>query len=192
MHHAAHAFSPSESTLMVVPWHDPVVDHVGFDVRSAYVETFWLNILGPTASWTLRRLVNGLDRYPLGYELELEETASELGLSYSAATSNTFVRALQRCVLFGAAQPITDALAVRRRLPPVAARHLSRMPAGLQRQHAHWQVRDTNFSELERGLALAAAMMAAGDEPALVERQLLAIGVSPAAAQQAALSAGAA
>jgi DNA-binding ferritin-like protein len=66
------------------------------------------------------------------------------------------------------------------------------MPAGLQRQHAHWQVRDTNFSELERGLALAAAMMAAGDEPALVERQLLAIGVSPAAAQQAALSAGAA
>jgi len=192
MHHSAHAFSPSEPTLMVVPWHDPVVDHVGFDVRSSYVETFWLNILGPTASWTLRRLVNGLDRYPLGYELELEETASELGLSYSAATSNTFVRALQRCVLFGAAQPIADGLAVRRRLPPVAARHLSRMPSGLQQQHAHWQVRETTLTELERGLRLAEAMMAAGDEPGLVERQLLAVGVSPAAAQQAALTAGAA
>jgi hypothetical protein len=169
---------------MVVPWHDPVVDHVGFDVRSSYVETFWLNILGPTATWALRRLVNGLDRYPLGYELELEETAGELGLSYSAATSNTFVRALQRCVLFGAAQPITDGLAVRRRLPPVAARHLARMPAGLQRQHATWQVRETNLTELERGIALATAMVAVGDEPALVERQLLAVGVSPAAAVQ--------
>jgi hypothetical protein len=185
MHHSAHAFTPSEPTLMVVPWHDPVVDHVGFDVRSSYVETFWLNILGPTASWTLRRLVNGLDRYPLGYELELEETASELGLSYSAATSNTFVRALQRCVLFGAAQPITDGLAVRRRLPPVAARHLSRMPVGLQQQHATWQVRETSLSELERGITLATAMVAVGDEPALLERQLLAVGVSPAAAIQA-------
>jgi hypothetical protein len=187
MHHSATAFSPSEPTLMVVPWHDPVVDHVGFDVRSSYVETFWLNILGPTATWTLRRLVNGLDRYPLGYELELEETASELGLSYSTATSNTFVRALQRCVLFGTAQPIVDGLAVRRRLPPVAARHLSRMPAGLQRQHATWQVRETSLSELERGIALATAMVAAGDEPALVERQLLAVGVSPAAALHAVL-----
>jgi hypothetical protein len=187
MHHSAPAFSPSEPTLMVVPWHDPVVDHVGFDVRSSYVETFWLNILGPTATWTLRRLVNGLDHYPLGYELELEETASELGLSYSVATSNTFVRALQRCVLFGAAQPVTDALAVRRRLPPVAARHLSRMPVGLQQQHAHWQVRSTNLTELERGIALATAMVAAGDEPGLVERQLLAVGVSPAAALHAVL-----
>ena len=186
MQHSAQAFAPTEPTLMVVPWHDPVVDHVGFDVRSAYVEMFWLNILGPTATWTLRRLVNGLDRYPLGYELDLDETANELGLSYSAATSNTFVRALQRCVLFGASQPITDGLAVRRRLPPVAGRHLARMPAGLQREHAHWQVRQASLSDLERGLALAAAMMAAGDEPYMLERQLLAVGVSPAAATQAA------
>jgi hypothetical protein len=186
MHHSAPAFSPTEPTLMVVPWHDPVVDHVGFDVRSTYVETFWLNILGPTATWTLRRLVNGLDRYPLGYELDLEETASELGLSYSAATSNTFVRALQRCVLFGTAQPITDGLAVRRRLPPVAIRHLARMPAGLQREHAGWQVRETSLSDLDRALALATAMVAVGDEPGVLERQLLAVGVSPAVAVRAA------
>ena len=58
------AFRPP--TLMVVPWDDPVVDQVGHDVRSNYVEAFWLNVLGPTATWTLRRLVAGLDRYPLG------------------------------------------------------------------------------------------------------------------------------
>ena len=58
-------FTPTEPTLMVVPWHDPVVDTVGFDVRSPYVERFWLNILGPSASWALRRLVDGLDRNAL-------------------------------------------------------------------------------------------------------------------------------
>ncbi|MSW79476.1 MAG: hypothetical protein F2828_17635, partial [Actinobacteria bacterium] len=37
----------ADATLMVVPWHDPVVDALGYDVRSAYVELFWLNVLGP-------------------------------------------------------------------------------------------------------------------------------------------------
>jgi hypothetical protein len=179
-------FTPTEPTLMVVPWHDPVVDDVGFDVRSTYVELFWLNILGPSATWALRRLVHGLDRYPLGYELDLGETANELGLSYSTATSSTFVRALQRCILFGVSQPIADGLAVRRRLPPVAARHLARMPAGLQQQHRSWTVRQTTLEDLERGITLAQAMVAVGDDRDALERQLLAVGVSPAAAVEAA------
>ena len=29
------------------PWPDPVIDEVGHDPRSAYVETFWLAVLGP-------------------------------------------------------------------------------------------------------------------------------------------------
>lgn len=173
-------------TVMVVPWHDPIVDAVGFDVRSNYVELFWLNVLGPTATWTLRRLVTGLDRYPLGYELDLAETAGMLGLSYSTGTSNSFARALQRCQLFGMSQSMPGGgLAVRRKVPPVAARHLSRMPPQLQAMHSQWQVREFTLNDLERGCALAAAMVAAGDEPELVERQLLAVGVSPAAAVEA-------
>lgn len=177
---------PNDSTeLMVVPWHDPVVDSIGFDVRSAYVELFWLNVLGPTATWTLRRLVSGLDRYPLGYELDLSETANALGLSYSPGTSNTFVRALQRCILFGAAQPIPDGLAVRRRLPPVAERHLARMPPHLRDAHRSWSVRSCTIDDLARGTALAEVMVAAGDDVEVVERQLLAVGVPPAAATAA-------
>ena len=41
--------APPAATVMVVPWHDPIVDAVGFDVRSNYVELFWLNVLGPTS-----------------------------------------------------------------------------------------------------------------------------------------------
>lgn len=180
---------PEAPTVMVVPWHDPVVDSVGFDVRSNYVELFWLNVLGPTATWALRRLVTGLDRFPLGYELDLAETASMLGLAYSAGTSNSFARALQRCVLFGMSQPVPGGLAVRRRVPPVAARHLARMPPGLQAMHRQWQRRECSLSDLERGRALAAVMMASGDDPEVVERQLLAVGVSPAAAVEATASA---
>lgn len=177
--------APEETTVMVVPWHDPVVDAVGHDVRSQYVELFWLNVLGPTATWTLRRLVTGFDRYPLGYELDLGQTASMLGLAYSAGTSNSFARALHRCALFGVAQPLPGGLAVRRRVPPVAARHLSRMPLQLQEMHEQWKVREFSINDLERGIALADVMMAAGDDPEVVERQLLAVGVSPAAAAEA-------
>ena len=186
MHHAAATFAPNDDSLMVVPWIDPVVDQVGHDVRSQYAEYFWLNILGPTALWALRRLVIGFDRYPLGYELDLPETASALGLSYSPNTSGTFVRALQRCVLFGVSQPLPDGLAVRRRLPPVAARHLARMPAGLQQLHETWRVREVSLGDLERGRVLAAAMVTAGDAHEVVERQLLALGISPAAAVEVA------
>jgi len=176
-----------EPTLVIVPWHDDVVDPIGFDTRSTYVELFWLNVLGPTATWLVRRIATGLDEYPGGYELDLEQTARALGLSYAPGNSNPFTRALQRCVLFGVAQPISGGLAVRRRLPPVAARHVSRMPEHLQIAHRAWQ-RATRSrtspldAEIGRANLLAAAMVAAGDDPDVVERQLLGLGVSPATA----------
>ena len=48
---------PLPATVRVAPWDDPVVDRRGHDPRSAYVEQFWLSVLGPTATWLLRRLV---------------------------------------------------------------------------------------------------------------------------------------
>ena len=49
-----------EKTLVVVPWLDPIVDEVGFDVFSRYAEMFWLPIMGPSALWIQRRIVMGL------------------------------------------------------------------------------------------------------------------------------------
>jgi hypothetical protein len=34
-------------TLRIVAWPDPVIDTLGHDPRSWYVEHFWLGILGP-------------------------------------------------------------------------------------------------------------------------------------------------
>jgi hypothetical protein len=180
-----HRFSVEEQTVMVLPWHDPIVDAVGFEARSQYVELFWLNVLGPTATWTLRRLVTGLDRYPLGYEMDFGETASMLGLAYGVGTSNSFAKALQRCVLFGVSQQVPGGLAVRRKVPPVAGRHLARMPDALRAMHLQWQTREYSLSDLQRGRTLAEVMVNAGDDLEVVERQLLAVGVSPAAAAEA-------
>ena len=38
------------ATLHVSAWADPVLDRVGHDPRSAYVEQFWLGILGPSTT----------------------------------------------------------------------------------------------------------------------------------------------
>lgn len=172
--------------LMVVPWHDPIVDPIGHDVRSLYVEMFWLNVLGPTATWVVRRIVTGFDRYPLGYELDLADTAGALGLGYLPGGSSPFTRALQRCVMFGAAQPVDGALAVRRRLPPVARRHLARMPEGLRVIHHQWQTIESHgdHDNDRRARLLAEAMHRAGDDVGVVERQLVALGVPPLVAER--------
>ena len=64
-----------EKTLVVVPWLDPIVDEVGFDVFSRYAEMFWLPIMGPSALWIMRRIVMGFAEFPGGYEMDTEEIA---------------------------------------------------------------------------------------------------------------------
>lgn len=175
-------------TLIVRPWHDPVVEAVGYDARGPYVELFWLGILGPTATWVLRRLVTGLDAYPDGYELDLGETANALGLSLTAGTHSPFGRAMNRCVMFGMMHQVPDGVAVRRQLPPLSMRHLHKLPAHLQAAHTEWSDRSAGADEaaLDRAVALAQTMIRTGDEPHQLERQLLSLGVAPRVAVEAA------
>ena len=181
--HISPELTLTEPTLVVVPWHDELVDSIGYDPRSPYVETFWLNVFGPTSTWILRRMVTGLDEYPGGYELDLEQTAGALGLVFTPGAGNPFARSINRTVMFGAAQPVDGGLAVRRRLPPVSARHLSRMPPYLRAAHQSWS-RRTPSTQAQAGRAriLAEAMLRAGDPTDAVERQLLGLGISPVTA----------
>src|SRR5881227_2628443 len=86
--------------LTVRPWPDDVIDVLGHDPRSTYVETYWLGILGPSTTWLLRRLVAGLEASPSGYDLPLSETASCLGLGNKGGRHSPFMRSLARCVKF--------------------------------------------------------------------------------------------
>lgn len=187
--HPLGALEPSELIplplrVRVTPWDDPVVERRGHDPRSAYVEQFWLSVLGPTATWLLRRLVAGFDRHPEGYELDVGEAARALGLSVAKGMASPFAKALQRCVMFGVANRLSDSWVVRRRVPPISHRHLLRLPPAMQTAHEQWTRTTIHLDSLERAHTLAAAMLAAGDDRSLLEPQLLAVGVpGPAAAE---------
>ena len=176
----------ARTILMIRPWHDPLVDDDGHDPRSRYVETFWLGILGPTATWLIRRLAAGLDHEPDGYETDLGAMALTMGLGFTTGRSSPFSKALQRCVMFGLAHPIPGGLAVRRRVPQIAYRHLRRMPADLQAAHHAWATTTISLDCLTRAHRLATAMFDVGDDPAIIEHQLIALGVSDAVAAAAA------
>ena len=175
-----------DRVLTIRPWIDPVVDDCGYDPRSRYVETFWLGVLGPTATWLLRRLVAGLDRQPDGCEIDLAVLARQMGLGFEVNRVTPFTRGIQRCVMFGLAHSIPSGLAVRRRIPPVAHRHLKRMPDSVRVAHDQWQRTTVTLDELTRAHRLALAMMEVGDHVDVVEHQLVALGVGEVTASDVA------
>ena len=173
--HARRAFPADATALLVVPWDDPVIDQVGYDPRAAYVERFWLGILGPSATWLLRLLVDRLDRSPEGYRLDLDECASALGLGHRGA-AGAFPRTVNRCCQFGAARfPGPATFEVRRKLPPLSQRQIGRLPRALQLDHARWVDRPPRPSPtdlVERARQLALSLLQLGEDAAGTERQL--------------------
>jgi len=181
------------STLVVRPWEDAVIDELGHDPRSAYVERFWLGILGPSATWLLRRLVAGFDASPDGYELDLPTTATELGLGNRSGKHAPFVRSLERCCRFGAAELVDDAtLRVRRKLPPLTRVQVERLPDGLRSEHQVWLERpgaseppfDVEQSR-QRARQLALSLLQLGEDGETTERQLHRWRIHPALAHEA-------
>lgn len=79
----------------------------------------------------LRRIADLLDDSPAGFPLPLAPTAASLGLGHTKARNYWLVRTLGRVVWFGMAAIEDEHLAVRRRLPPLARRHIARLPGYL-------------------------------------------------------------
>jgi hypothetical protein len=177
--------------LRIVAWPDPVIDTLGHDPRSWYVEQFWLGIIGPTSTWLLRRMVARFDSEPEGFELDLEDTARALGLGGREGRHSPFARALNRCVSFHLARPHgAGALAVRRRLPPLPRRHLERLPLTVQELHSDWtraqRATGTLDEARQRSRRLALTLLDIGTDADALELQLMRWRVHPALAGEAA------
>ncbi|HEX2040151.1 MAG TPA: hypothetical protein VHF47_10515 [Acidimicrobiales bacterium] len=179
-------------TLFVRPWPDPVIDRLGHDPRSHYVETYWLGILGPSTTWLLRRVVAGFDDDGCGdgYELDLAETARCLGLGERRSRHSPFARALSRLVQFDVAQLQGDrVLAVRRRLPPLNRRQVERLPRSLRRSHQELREADLHVDAggqaRRRAEQLALSLLDLGEDAVAIERQLLRWKFPPTLAREA-------
>ncbi len=179
------------AALRIIPWSDPLVDRIGHDPRSAYAETFWLPIVGPTALLLLRHLATRFDEAPGGVQLQIAQTSRALGVGDRDGSNSPIVRTLARLELFELAcsDPTTPTIAVRRHLPPVNRRQLRRLPEPLQFAHAQWasaRLGEPPQAEARRrARRLALVLLEQGDDPDHVERVLASTGFHPAVSHDA-------
>src|SRR3954471_16934991 len=163
--------------LSIRPWPDAVIDTVGHDPRSFYVEEFWLSILGPSTTWLLRRVANGLEANPSGYSMPLADTARALGLGMKGGRHSPFMRALGRVCQFDLGQLQDEGtLAVRRKLPPLNRRQVERLPDMLRAAHHRWQEEQLRIPAVDglrrRSRRLALSLVELGEDLEGTERQL--------------------
>ncbi|MGZ6928885.1 MAG: hypothetical protein ACXVJF_19455 [Acidimicrobiia bacterium] len=178
-------------TISVSPWPDPIIDTLGHDPRSEYVERFRLPTLGPTTLLLLRRLATTFDRHPESIELDAVELSGSLGLGARAGTSSPLMRSFERLTMFDlATSPTPSVYAVRRSVPPVNRRHLHRLPLRLQREHDGWVTDQLQTSALEharqRARRVAFTLFEQGDDLDHVEHALLDIGFHPTVCRESA------
>ena len=171
------ADTPSVTILPVRPWPDSVIDALGHDPRSAYVERFWLGILGPSTTWLLRYMANRLDAAPEGFDLDLASTAQALGLGSKGGRHSPFMRALSRCCQFDVAEARSDGtLAVRRKLPPLTRRQVLRLSPELIAAHQAWQESElltpAHEQQRRRSRRLALSLIELGEDAQATEEQL--------------------
>ncbi|MCB0971349.1 MAG: hypothetical protein KDA97_07515 [Acidimicrobiales bacterium] len=176
--------------LRIVGWPDPVLDAVGHELHSAYVERFWLPVLGPSTTWLARLLARGLDADPEGFDLDLDATAAALGLGTKRGTNSPFLRSLARAGQFDLTRPAgPGALAVRTRVGSLAAHHLRRLPASLQAEHRRWtaaaDAEPDDVSRRRRARRLALSLLELGEPPESTEAQLHRWRIHPAVAHEA-------
>lgn len=176
--------------LLVVPWRDPVVDALGLDPRSTYVERFWLPLLGPTSTWLLRRFAAEFDACPDGFSMDMREAARSIGIGNRGGKAGPFQRSLERCVRFGVARNDDHGiLAVRTRMPPLSRAQVRQLSRPLQGGHQRWQEeqlrRSTHPASEHHAARLARSLLDVGASASEVEGQLRRWNFDEAAARRA-------
>ena len=175
--------------IHVTAWPDPVIDRLGHDPRSAYAESFWLPIIGPSTYLLLRRLATGLDEHPDGFDLGLLDGASALGLGTRGGRNAPFIRAIARSIQFKLCRYDHETLAVRRRLAPLTRHQAARLTASLRDRHDAWRdaeaARPGPEEQRRRARRLALSLAELGETDEAIEQQLHRWRLHPALAHEA-------
>lgn len=171
---------PGLPLVWVEAWPEPDGDGLRHDLRSDYVETFWLPVLGPSSVLLLRLLAGRLAAAPGGFTLDLAEAARMLGIGHRGGRNGPMNRTLERCCAFGATRlDHGHQLLVHETLATLGTRQVARLPATLQQRHAA-AVRDAAHrpppAPIEamrvRCRTLALSLLELGEGPEDAEAQL--------------------
>lgn len=177
----------STDQITLTRWEDPLLDQLGYDPRSRYVETYWLGILGPSTTLLLRHFADALDEHHGQATLDLMVVAAELGLGHRGGRNSPLSRSIQRAARFGTVRPAgARLLEVRRRIAPLNRGQVMRLPERLQERH-HAFITNTapRGEEQQRARRLALSLMECGDSFGEAEQQLGAWRVPEAVASDA-------
>ncbi len=181
---------PAPRQLRIRPWDDPVLDHHGHDPRSAYAETFWLPLLGPSATFLARRFAAELERDPGGIELAARDVARSLGLGEPSGRRSQFDRTLARLAQFKLVHlEAGDGVLARRRFPGLSRTQVSKLPPRLQQAHdehrkAEWSAPAVPVMR-ERARLMALTLLQLDEGPAEVLAHLHRLRFEPPLCRQA-------
>ena len=175
--------------VKLVPWTDHHKDAFGHDLRSAYVEQFWLGTLGPSTTWFLRHCAAVLEDTD-DAAVNLRDTACALGIGFEGGTRSAMVKTVARACRFRAARAVgSTTLAVRLRLPQLSHRQLQRLPASLQQRHEEYLAangsNDAVRQQQLRARLLALGLVECGDSIDETELHLSRLKFHPAIAAEA-------
>jgi hypothetical protein len=113
--------------LTVMAWRDALVESRGHRSGSAYIETVWAGVLGPTATLLWSRLARLAAVRPAA-RIDRVDLARSLGLGDRLGPHGPLSRSLSRMVAFGAAiRSSAEVLMIRLALPDVPAHQLGRL-----------------------------------------------------------------
>ena len=162
--------------LRVTPWSDPIIDRLGHDPRSLYVEKFWLGVLGPTTILLLRHCAALFEESPEGFDLDFKATASALGLGRKVGRAGPLTRSFERACRFSVVRSLSPtAVEVRRRVPPLNLAQVSRLSPHRRHEHAAFvegELRLNNEAIRRRARRLALGLVECGDALDDAELQL--------------------
>ena len=168
--------APALNQIRVTPWGDPIVDRLGHDPRSHYVEKFWLGVLGPTTILLLRHCAQSLEESPEGFDLNFKATASALGLGQRIGRAGPLTRSFERACRFSVLRSLSPTeIEVRRRLPPLNRTQVSRLSPRRQHEHSMFiegELRLNNEAIRLRARRLALSLVECGDALDDAELQL--------------------
>jgi hypothetical protein len=170
-------FEPAPRQLRIRPWDDPVLDHQGHDPRGAYAETFWLPLLGPSATFLARRIAAGLEREPDGFELAADDAARSLGLGAPDGKRSAFNRTLSRLAQFRLVHlDAEDHVLARRRFPGLSRTQVSKLPTRLREAHEAHRAAECAAPAVpvmrERARTMALTLLQVGESPGEVTEHL--------------------
>lgn len=175
--------------VRIEPWVDHVTAEIGHDPRSAYVERFWLSVLGPSAMWLIRTLAYGFDAEPDGFNLNTLDIARTLGLGDRVGRHSPVQRAVDRLCHFELAYVRGGVtLVVRPQIPWLDEFKVSRLPTQLQTEHAQWEAaalaESARTATKRRAAAVALLCARSGGTADDVRRAMVAWHYDPAGTEE--------